>query len=521
MQTSNKLTILTIFTLAVCVVLFVPAPTVLASCNGSYSGSSGYQDYTGCDGNAIYWFNSCDQRLELYQQCGANQTCENAQCVNNACAGDDYTGCSGNAVYWFDSCDNRLELYQQCTSSQVCQDAQCKNIGCSTDSQCGADTTIGSPFCQGNNVYQNYKTYKCNNPGTSLSSCSNSTVARLQTTCTGNQTCSNGSCGSVNCSTNSQCGSSGSIGSFFCQGNNVYQNYKTYTCNNPGTTSSYCSDATSLQLQTICTGNQTCSNGSCGNTCTQNSQQRCIGNSMYWFDSCGVQGAYVGTCGQTNSNLTVTKMVKNITTNNVFTTSTYASPSDMLLFMITLRADSSDAQNVYVRDVLPINLTYNNQLTVACTTNNGSNGSCNNGYSGDIVSGLRLNTISAGQTVTITYQSQVAGANNFTFGTTTLNNIVTTTSSNVSSIPSAMASVIVTKAGVLGASTISTGLTNNFWVDSFLLPLLITLIVIWMWRSGMFFGIEKWLDSKKKTRRGYKAEKELLSRIEKISKIER
>jgi len=452
MQTSNKLTILTIFTLAVCVVLFVPAPTVLASCNGSYSGSSGYQDYTGCDGNAIYWFNSCDQRLELYQQCGANQTCENAQCVNNACAGDDYTGCSGNAVYWFDSCDNRLELYQQCTSSQVCQDAQCKNIGCSTDSQCGADTTIGSPFCQGNNVYQNYKTY---------------------------------------------------------------------TCNNPGTTSSYCSDATSLQLQTICTGNQTCSNGSCGNTCTQNSQQRCIGNSMYWFDSCGVQGAYVGTCGQTNSNLTVTKMVKNITTNNVFTTSTYASPSDMLLFMITLRADSSDAQNVYVRDVLPINLTYNNQLTVACTTNNGSNGSCNNGYSGDIVSGLRLNTISAGQTVTITYQSQVAGANNFTFGTTTLNNIVTTTSSNVSSIPSAMASVIVTKAGVLGASTISTGLTNNFWVDSFLLPLLITLIVIWMWRSGMFFGIEKWLDSKKKTRRGYKAEKELLSRIEKISKIER
>jgi hypothetical protein len=40
-----------------------------------------------------------------------------------------------------------------------------------------------------------------------------------------------------------------------------------------------------------------------------------------------------------------------------------------------------------------------------------------------------------------------------------------------------------------------------------------------MWRSGIFFGIEKWLDGKKKNRRGYKAEKELSKRIANIQKL--
>ncbi|MCX6721729.1 MAG: hypothetical protein NTY04_00850, partial [Candidatus Staskawiczbacteria bacterium] len=40
------------------------------------------------------------------------------------------------------------------------------------------------------------------------------------------------------------CGTNGPTGSLFCQGNNVYQNYITYTCNNPGTASSTCTNAT-------------------------------------------------------------------------------------------------------------------------------------------------------------------------------------------------------------------------------------------------------------------------------------
>ncbi|MCX6723363.1 MAG: hypothetical protein NT094_04875, partial [Candidatus Staskawiczbacteria bacterium] len=389
---------------------------------------------------------------------------------------------------------------------------------------------------------------------------------QLQTNCTGNQTCSNGSCSAISCSNNSQCGTNGFTGNLFCQSGNVYQNYINYTCNNPGTASSSCSNYTTAQLQTTCTGNQTCSNGSCGNSCTQNYQQRCSGSNLYWYDSCNNQGNLIqyctngcsgnscivnnctsnyqqrcsgnnlywyDSCGNqqnliqyctngcsgnscttinNNSALTVTETVRNLTSGSGFSTSTYASPSDMLMFMITLQSTGNqDIQNVFVRDTLPANLIYSNQLVVARTNN------VNNNYSGDIITGLNLNTISTGQTVTITYQAQVASITNFAYGTTTLNDNVYITSSQSGYTPTNNASVIVTRGAVLGASTVSTGLTNNFWVDSFFLPLLITIIAIFMWKSGMFFGIEKWLDSKKKTRRNYKAEKELAKRIKQIS----
>jgi len=205
--------------------------------------------------------------------------------------------------------------------------------------------------------------------------------------------------------------------------------------------------------------------------------------------------------------------VKDLTTGSGFSTSVSANPSDMLMFMITLQASGQDVQNVIARDTIPANLIYNNQLIVARSNN------YSNSYSGDIVSGLNLNTISAGQTVTITYQAQVSLAVNFTYGATTLSDITNTTTSSAGYIPAASASAVVTRGAVLGASTVSTGLTNNFWVDSFFLPLLITLIGLWAWRSGMFFGAEKWVDDRKKLRRSYKAEKELSSRIAKIQKF--
>jgi hypothetical protein len=196
------------------------------------------------------------------------------------------------------------------------------------------------------------------------------------------------------------------------------------------------------------------------------------------------------------------------------------------MFMITLQTTGADAQNVLVRDNLPSTLIYQNQLVVACAVNysySNNNGNVNyntnycNGnnynYSGNITSGVNLNTINAGQTITITYQAQVASASNFAYGTTTLNNSVVVNSSNAGYVPTNNASIIVNRAGVYGASTVSTGLTNNFWVDSFLLPIIITLIGLWMWRSGFFFGVERWLDNKKKVRSTYRSEKELSRKI--------
>jgi fimbrial isopeptide formation D2 family protein len=246
---------------------------------------------------------------------------------------------------------------------------------------------------------------------------------------------------------------------------------------------------------------------------------------LYWYDSCGNQQSFINNSCQnyySNGSLNVTKTVRNLTSGSGWSNSTYANPSDTVMFMITVQATGNqNVQNVFVRDTLPANLIYNNQLVVACSGNNTGYNNCNSNnynYSGSVTSGIGLNTMYAGQTVTITYQAQLAPVANLAYGTTTLNNNVYVTSSNASS-PSARASVIVTRSTVLGASTVSTGLTNNVWVDSFLLPLLIALAGVWMWRSGMFFGVEKWIGNKKKIRDGYKSERELIKKIAKIQKF--
>lgn len=175
-------------------------------------------------------------------------------------------------------------------------------VACSTNSQCGANDWIaGTNTCSTNDVYQNFKTYTCNNAGTTSSYCSNSTALTLKTDCLDttygswtanycsgtnvvktrdvyNKGCTSGACtqsttqetqtvqactngctsgtcnsGTIICSTNSQCGTNDWVaGTNTCSSNDVYQNFKTYTCNNPGTTSSSCSDATVLTLKTDC-----------------------------------------------------------------------------------------------------------------------------------------------------------------------------------------------------------------------------------------------------------------------------
>jgi hypothetical protein len=65
------------------------------------------------------------------------------------------------------------------------------------------------------------------------------------------------------CDSNSDCGSDGFSGDLFCQENSIYKNYITYVCENPSTNISSCSSSTTAQLQTPCSGNQTCTDGAC------------------------------------------------------------------------------------------------------------------------------------------------------------------------------------------------------------------------------------------------------------------
>jgi hypothetical protein len=50
------------------------------------------------------------------------------QCVEY-CAPQSYKACQDNAIYWYDGCDNKGDLYQDCgLSDQVCRDAQCADV---------------------------------------------------------------------------------------------------------------------------------------------------------------------------------------------------------------------------------------------------------------------------------------------------------------------------------------------------------------------------------------------------------
>ncbi len=487
-------------------------------------GNSVYQNYTTYTCNNAGTTNSyCSSNTVAQQQstCSGTQTCSNGSCnatgtiacsSNSQCGTDADTGgnfCQGNGVYRnhtsyicnnpgttnsYCSTNTTAQLQNTCSGSQTCSNGTCNNtntgtVTCSSNSQCGSNGVTGANFCSGNSVYQNYVTYTCNNPGTTNSYCSSNTIQQVQTTCNGNQTCSNGTCnntntGTVACSSNSQCGSSGLIGGAFCQNSGVYQNYVTYTCNNAGTTSSYCSSNTTSQLQTTCSGSQTCSNGSCatvGNTCTSHSTYRCSGNNVYWFDSCGNQQEVYQTCnsgqvcsnntcvtsGQTQGNLRVTTQVRNLSAGILTWGSTVnANPSDILEIQVTLQNTGNQAiNNVIVRDTLPSTLLYYNNVTVDGLSNNGS-----------VISGLSLGSINAGQTRTVTYQVQVAGAGSFPYGNTTVNNSLTITSSEGGTSNSSI-SVYVNRSLLTGAVGAPTGWSDDLFGNSLFIPLVLLAIL--------------------------------------------
>src|SRR3989344_1667238 len=74
------------------------------------------------------------------------------------------------------------------------------------------------------------------------------------------------SCGIVACNADAECGSDRFINTPYCSANNIYQEYRKYTCNNSGTTSSFYSSVDTPQLMESC-GYLQCENGQCIDQC--------------------------------------------------------------------------------------------------------------------------------------------------------------------------------------------------------------------------------------------------------------
>src|SRR3989344_2463460 len=99
-------------------------------------------------------------------------------------------------------CDGQIDEGSSiCGVNQVCSQGMCAAILCTGNSDCGSDGFIGSRYCQGNTVHQDFKTFMCANAGSASSSCSSTTNSVPIKQCAGNEMCSNGACVGVTCST--------------------------------------------------------------------------------------------------------------------------------------------------------------------------------------------------------------------------------------------------------------------------------------------------------------------------------
>lgn len=195
---------------------------------------------------------------------------------------------------------------------------------------------------------------------------------------------------------------------------------------------------------------------------------------------------YTGSSVVGSGALTVSKKVINLTSGNLnWQTSVNANPGDILSFAITLQATGGqNIHNIYVQDILPQNLIYrgNTVLNAVQTLVNPA-------------SGINIGTIPAGNIQVISYQAQVAPSSNFAYGSTTLSNVATITS-NEAGTQTATSQILVNNSQVYGATTIVTGQTNNILRDSFFLPLLLIVLMLWIYFSKTTYKFTDWLQTK-------------------------
>ncbi|OGZ82328.1 MAG: hypothetical protein A2510_02255 [Candidatus Staskawiczbacteria bacterium RIFOXYD12_FULL_37_10] len=116
-----------------------------------------YHAYKDCVGSSIYWFDSCSNRQDLYQDCSSfGQTCQYGQCV--ASIQPVYTAhqkisCSGNNLYWYDSLGAVNSLYKNCQDANSCTQDSCSGAKCSNVLKCDGSTCAAgladyNTYCQ-------------------------------------------------------------------------------------------------------------------------------------------------------------------------------------------------------------------------------------------------------------------------------------------------------------------------------------------------------------------------------------
>jgi len=227
-------------------------------------------------------------------QCGVNGYIGNKYCDENDSYQDYKTFTCNNAGTANSYCSNTVAKTKIQDCDYGCVGGLCLNptpTTCCNNSQCGSNHFLNQLFCSNNNVYDKFVSFICNNAGTTNSFCVNSTSDVKVEDCSNG--CLNGACLNpvINCSSNSQCGVNGYIGNKYCDENDSYQDYKTFTCNNAGTANSYCSNTVAKTKIQDC--DYGCANGLCNNPliiCSNNSQ--CGTNHLLGQSFCSSNDVY-------------------------------------------------------------------------------------------------------------------------------------------------------------------------------------------------------------------------------------
>jgi len=154
MNSQTKITFgILIVVLAVSAAIFGFAGISLAQYN---YGNCNYHAYKDCVGSSIYWFDSCSNRQNLYQDCSSfQQTCQYGQCVVNiqpVYIAHQKISCYGNNLYWFDSLGSVNSLYKNCQDANSCTQDSCSGAKCSNvlkcdGSTCAVDSADYNTYC--------------------------------------------------------------------------------------------------------------------------------------------------------------------------------------------------------------------------------------------------------------------------------------------------------------------------------------------------------------------------------------
>jgi len=137
-------------------------------CTSGEKRCSGQYGYEIC---GDYNQDGCTEWPTYTTPCPNGQSCQEGNCIQNPTCSEGWKCMDSSSLsYQYSNCS-----WGSDTACQYgCENSACKpqpKIICSRDSDCGSNEWMGSQYCNDMDVFQTYKSYACNNPGTASASC--------------------------------------------------------------------------------------------------------------------------------------------------------------------------------------------------------------------------------------------------------------------------------------------------------------------------------------------------------------